>query len=183
MNKEPSEPDLVAQALTEVLTSRRVQRSLARRFRWMCEDELDEIASRCFAKAWRCRAGCRANSVTKARAWIWSVVRSESKRHLHLRNNSSGDARDYEKTLSARPAQGQSVESRLEILDTIDHALGALSPIERRIYEAHHRDGWTYAEVSARLGLSDGTARSLCDRITRRLRTVFATDGSSGMSR
>lgn len=82
-------------------------------------------------------------------------------------------------TEQASCALPDDIAERLDLQQQIDRALASLTPRQRTVVLLHHRDGWSYDEIAAKLGCSwETVSRHLVDAKVR-MRSIFPNEAGN----
>jgi len=141
------------------------------------EQDAEDVVQESFLRAYRQlgRFESRANFGT----WMYRItanccvdlMRARQARH----DQSRGESLDGAEQLPAvdRPGPERLAESA-EIDRQVQHALGALSPLERAAFTLRHYEGRSIDEISATLGLGTSAAKHSVFRAVKKLRAALA---------
>ncbi len=110
--------------------------------------------------------------------WAFAIAR-----HVFLmhRRRSSRRVRFEEKLTRERPSTGSRDEpGMIADNDTVRRALVAVPAEQRQALVMHHVEGWSFAEIAARLGIRVNAAKTRAFRGMRRLRQQLAQPHAAG---
>ena len=104
-------------------------------------------------------------------AWLLQIVRSRARNQLRDRKPTVAIEEIDPPGGWASPAQEA---ERAELRDRLVAALAELSEERREIVLLHDLEGWTHAEIAARMDLPEGTVRSHLHHARKRMRLLLA---------
>jgi RNA polymerase sigma-70 factor, ECF subfamily len=152
--------------------------------------EADEAVQDAFVKAYSHLASFREELPFEV--WFTRILingcldrikaRTRRERWITAMPDGPGGERDF---AERAPASGPSPEDALLTLErrrTLAAALAKLPERQRSVFLLSHYEGCTSREVSAMTGLNESTVRVHLFRAIRRLRTLLATEGTTGSS-
>jgi RNA polymerase sigma-70 factor (ECF subfamily) len=119
-------------------------------------DAADDICQDAFVYAIAHIEDCR--DANRFGAWLRQIVRSHARNHIRReRVRRTEPLVDTEPSTSESPLRSaERAEESRRILD----GLGELSDERREVLLLHDLEGWTHAEIAARMELPEGTVRS-----------------------
>ncbi len=134
----------------------------------------------------------RGNSEAEFRSWIKRLVQ-----HNLIDTNRSFRQTERRKTSRETPidqttqrldfkGDAKTASSILQRRETDEQLLRAISRLpekHRRIVELRHRDGLSYAEIAAQMGMTEAAARKLWSRTLQSLRSELTVDEATGRNR
>jgi RNA polymerase sigma-70 factor, ECF subfamily len=133
--------------------------------------EAEDLCQDAFLRCWERIHDCR--DPERVSAWIAAIVRNGAhnrREALRVRSTESLD----EVAIAAPAFRGtEAVVHRNELRAALSHALQALSPVQREIVLLHDLEGWTHAEIAARLELSEVMSRRHLSDARKRLRRLL----------
>lgn len=134
--------------------------------------DAEDVAQEAFAAAFKELARCRDPS--RFGAWLLQIVRNRALNLAGSRRAASALAVRLapapEASQTAPPAgEGAWLRERLEA------ALSQVSPAQREVVLLHDLDGWTHAEISAALGISEGMSRQHLFQARKAMRVFLAS--------
>jgi RNA polymerase sigma-70 factor (ECF subfamily) len=143
----------------------------AEALRILCEPhDAEDAAQEAVTRAWRSRHSCR--NPEEPLPWCVQIARNEAFRLIaHRRGLGTSVAlQDIEVLEDARGAQEpMDAELRVDIV----RALRALTPHERLLTALRYEHDWSHADIAARFGIPEATARVRLHRAQKRLRTLL----------
>lgn len=116
-------------------------------------DRASDLLHQLFARFLGLAPGKRA-AIVSPEAYLKHSVRNivRDARKASQRQSANLHVSDDDVTLTA-PCQIAALEAR-DMLNRIEHTIEKLKPITREIFLAHRLDGYSYAEIAERTGLS-----------------------------
>lgn len=173
-----SDGDLVAQALrgrTEAfaaLVERYLRAAYAVALARTGEPaDAEDVVQDAFLAALERLADCREPE--RFGGWLLEIVRNRALNHV--RGRTVRDAIPLETIeIAARGAGPEKDAERAALRDDLMAALAGLSPVQRDVVLLHDLEGWRHAEIGARLGFPEGTARFHLHQARRALRELLA---------
>jgi RNA polymerase sigma-70 factor (ECF subfamily) len=144
-----------------------VRRLLKRRLR--NPSRVDDAAQKTFLKVHVARGSYRPGS--PVRPWILTIARNVA--FDQLRKKSSSEQSLSEEVALRLPDPSDAVEERFALRD-LQRALEALPQDKRDVVELHKIEGLSMAQVAARVGINEGTARVRAHRGYKALRQLLA---------
>jgi RNA polymerase sigma-70 factor (ECF subfamily) len=163
------DPDVRWNALE---TCRDYLRLVVRRGRWSAPDgrsATSDLIQETIVDAWRNFSKFRGRTPGQLRAWLRAILIHGSlngRRRAKPVGIDSGVLDDF----TASPSQAAARKDSHEALDT---ALGSLSQRHRTVIHLRIWDQWSFAEIGARLEISEDAARMLYGRALARLRETM----------
>jgi RNA polymerase sigma-70 factor, ECF subfamily len=143
------------------------------------QQDAEDVVQESFLRAYRQlgRFESRANFGT----WLYRIVsncsvdlmRSKQARHDQVRGDSLDQEGAMELPAADMPGPERIAESA-EIERRVQHALQALSPLERAAFTLRHYEGRSIDEISATLGLGTSAAKHSVFRAVKKLRLALA---------
>ena len=143
------------------------------------EQDAEDVVQESFLRAYRqlARFESRANFGT----WLYRIVancsvdlmRSKQARHDQVRGDSLDQEGAVELPAADAPDPERAAQST-EIDRRVQHALRALSPLERAAFTLRHYEGRSIEEISATLGLGTSAAKHSVSRAVKKLRVALA---------
>ena len=127
----------------------------------LCAHEAEDLLQETLAKVWRLRRSFCSNG--NAEAWLLQAAFRtfcDHRARLARRPTRNGDV---DGIAAPRPA------CHLELRDEVEARLQTLSPLERELLIAFHRDGQTLKDLAARHALPLNTVKSHLHRARARL--------------
>lgn len=110
--------------------------------------------------------------------WVFAIAH-----HVFLMHRrSAGRRMRFHETLAAETRAGDLPRDDVRVLadrDVVRRALEAIPEDQRRALEMHHVEGWSFAEIAARLGIRVNAAKTRAFRGMRKLRDQIG-QGSRG---
>src|SRR6266487_3159610 len=141
------------------------------------EQDAEDVVQESFLRAYKQlgRFESRANFGT----WLYRIVsnssvdlmRAKQARHDQSRAESLDRAVDMQATETPDP---QRLAESAEISRRVQHALGALSPLERAAFTLRHYEGRSIDEIGRTLGLGTSAAKHSVFRAVKKLRAALA---------
>lgn len=124
-------------------------------------DAAEDIVQDCFVRLWQ-------HGADDSRAFLYTAVRNASIDHLRRQHPEVVDfgPKDLDGIISDDEAQARSEEEA-----GLWAAIGSLPDRCRQIFLMSKRDGMTYADIAAELGLSVKTVEHQVSKALRRLRS------------
>ncbi|KUI32580.1 sigma-70 family RNA polymerase sigma factor [Mycobacterium sp. GA-2829] len=122
----------------------------------------EDVVQETLLRAWRHRPD------GSPRAWLFTVARNiviDERRSARFRRETGTS--DVESV--AQPSEPDKVDSALDRL-LVGSALSQLSEDHRAVVRRAYYDGWTTAQISAELGIPEGTVKSRLHYAVRALR-------------
>jgi RNA polymerase sigma factor (sigma-70 family) len=142
-----------------------------------------DLLSETFAKALERRHQFRGNGPEQEQAWLFSIARSELSHYWRSGSTERAALRRLQITV---PVLTDAESERIEAIagltgagDALSDALGALPDDQRRAVELRVIGELSYAELAARLEISEPTARA---RVSRGLRALALALGERAPS-
>ncbi len=134
----------------------------------------EDVVQEALLRAWR-DPGLTSRSEAASRAWLYTVVR-----HLVVDRWRSAAAR-HETTVESVAEPGVT-DRTAEVLDRwlVTEAIGQLSRQHREAVTAAYYEGASIADISARLGIPEGTVKSRLHYGLRSLRLALQEMGVTG---
>lgn len=130
----------------------------------------EDVSQEAFVRSIERIDGCREPAAYGA--WLLTIVRNASRNHLRDDPSRRTLPIDTVEVAAAGPSPERAAE-RAELRERLLAAMAEL-PEERRIVVLlHDLEGWTHAEIAARLDLPPGTVRSHLHHARRRLRALL----------
>ncbi|KGI67034.1 sigma-70 family RNA polymerase sigma factor [Mycolicibacterium rufum] len=127
----------------------------------------EDVVQETLLKAWR-HPHVTADADRSARAWLFTVARNmiiDERRSARFRNEASEPVPDD----VADRASAEEVDTALNRI-LLSTALGQLSEEHRAVVRRAYYQGWTTAQISADLGIPEGTVKSRLHYAMRALR-------------
>lgn len=127
----------------------------------------EDVVQETLLKAWR-HPHVTADADRSARAWLFTVARNmiiDERRSARFRNEASEPVPDD----VADRASSEEVDTALNRI-LLSTALGQLSEEHRAVVRRAYYQGWTTAQISADLGIPEGTVKSRLHYAMRALR-------------
>ena len=109
------------------------------------------------------------------RAWSYQIASREAFRYLNRERRWTEQVRD-EATLAAVPAGGPDDEFPRELIESLPHLVGELSPASRAVVVLFYLHELSLAETAAVLDIPVGTAKSRLAYGLRTLRQSFVKE-------
>lgn len=141
-----------------------------------------DLTAEAFATAFEHRGRFRGTTDAEAAAWLFGIARHKLSRYLRR-----GDAERRAVSrlgIAVRPVSEDDAARMFELAgmaEVRDHVAGALSgigPDQRQAVRLRVVDELSYAEVAARLGVSEQTARARVSRGLRALADAITIGGA-----
>jgi RNA polymerase sigma-70 factor (ECF subfamily) len=108
--------------------------------------------------------------------WLCTIVRNQAINHV---------ARAFVRRtteLTPEHAAGRDDPARqieiTELREQLEHALAALTPVQREIVLLHDLEGWAHADIAKSVGTSEGMSRQHLFNARRRLRQALGANTS-----
>lgn len=136
--------------------------------------DAEEVVQEAFLTAWRKLPGLQLASPS-ALPWLATITRFTARNALRTRmRRAEVPLPDTDPQLRATDDGPEEAAIRAQATARLEAAIGALSPVERSLFELCVRDGISYAEAARRLGLTHGGVRNRLSRLRIRLRAALA---------
>jgi RNA polymerase sigma-70 factor (ECF subfamily) len=104
--------------------------------------------------------------------WVFAIARHVFLMHVR----GTGRRVRFEETLAAHPADvARDADRSIADRDAVRRALVALPADQRRALLLHHIEGWSFAEIAARLGIRVNAAKTRAFRGMCKLKAQFKT--------
>lgn len=138
--------------------------------------DAEDICQDAFVSAWRHVNDCRQPE--RFGAWLVRIVR-----------NTAHNRGDYLRVRAADPIEGANIPSgasadaatlQSELRHKLLGALAHLSPVQREVTLLHDLEGWTHAEVAARVDVSEAMSRRHLSDARKRLRSLLGDYATLG---
>ncbi|MEH3141695.1 MAG: sigma-70 family RNA polymerase sigma factor [Mycobacterium kyogaense] len=127
----------------------------------------EDVVQETLLKAWR-HPSVTADAERSARAWLFTVARNmiiDERRSARFRNEAAGPVPDE----VADRASSDEVDTALNRI-LLGTALAQLTEEHRAVVRRAYYQGWTTAQISADLGIAEGTVKSRLHYAMRALR-------------
>ena len=134
----------------------------------------EDVVQEALLRAWR-DPGLTSRSEAASRAWLYTVVR-------HLVVDRWRSAASRHESVADTIADRQVTDRTAEVLDRwlVTDAIGQLSRQHREVIAAAYYEGRSIADISARLGIPEGTVKSRLHYGLRSLRLALQEKGVTG---
>lgn len=132
--------------------------------------ESEDVCQDAFVRCWERIADCR--DPARVSAWIATMVRNMA----HNRREFIGvrRAEPIESAMSAASRdRTDAPAARSELRARLNHALGALTPVQREVVLLHDLEGWKHDEIATRLDTSSMMSRRHLSDARKRLREIL----------
>lgn len=136
-------------------------------------DEADDLVQETLIEAWRQAPEDRPRGL---RPWLAGVLRNRSR--MARRSAARRETRESNAVGPSRPVDQESVQLRLQVLETLTGALSKLSADEQVLVVRRYFDDESPAEIAASLNIPAATVRSKLHRSLKKLRLTL--DDSHG---
>lgn len=136
-------------------------------------DEADDLVQETLIEAWRQAPEDRPRGI---RPWLAGVLRNRSR--MTKRSTARREKREANAPVASPPVDQESVQLRLQVLETLVGALSKLPTDERTLVVRRFFDDESPAEIAASLNIPAATVRSKLHRSLKKLRlTLDETHG------
>lgn len=152
---------------------RRYARSLTRDVQ-----QADDLVQDCLDRAWSRMSKWQAD--TNMRAWLFTIMHN-----LHvnsLRRSSHQRQREFIDSNNRQETAHSELDGAMELRD-LENALARLPPDRREVLMLVCVEGLSYAQVSAVLGIPNGTVMSRLHRAREEIHQLMHGDGSPKLRR
>ena len=127
----------------------------------------DDLLQDCFLQMHRSRRTYEPGRPVTP--WVFAIAR-----HVYLmKRRSTGRRLRFEERLAADSARGDAPRDDLQVLvekDRLRRALGEVPPDQREALLLHHVQGWSFAEIAARLGIRVNAAKTRAFRGMKKMK-------------
>jgi len=118
--------------------------------------DADDVCQDAFIKALEAIDKCR--DPEKFRSWLMTIVRNTA--HNRRDYNRVRETAPIEKAFSASSTDSPYEDARRsQLKDKLNHAMGALTELQRKVLVLHDMEGWKHDEIGNELGISSGSSR------------------------
>lgn len=114
--------------------------------------------------------------------WLYTVARNLAlnryrKNHAQKRDQSLCDAFEELKEVFLEPGRTEEIVEQKELAKKIDRFLSRLPRLDRMLFMGRYYAGASFAELSARCGLSIGACKMRLMRLRKKLRSFLEKEG------
>lgn len=140
-------------------------------------DDAFDLSQEVFLRVWRHLADFREDSSLST--WIYRICNNLCLDHLRKKSRRREEPLKPDLTVLDGRADPQAALEKKELRQSIDAAMGKLSPEHRVILSLREVSGLSYAEIAAALDLEEGTVKSRLARARIQMRGLLKNGGNN----
>ena len=133
--------------------------------------DAEDVAQDAFVVALERLADCRQPE--RFVGWLMEIVRNRALNHVRGRAVRAAAPLEAAETAAANGRPDRDAENAA-LRDDLLEAMGDLTPVQREVLLLHDLESWRHAEIGARLGFAEGTARFHLHEARRAMRERLA---------